>query len=54
MKHPLRIGTAEAAPGTRADGQVFGMRTMPSCLPGDWACSFGQVQETLDERGVGR
>lgn len=31
-----------------ADGQVFGMRTMPSCLPGDWACFFGEVQETLD------
>ena len=54
MKHPLRIGTAEAAPGTRVDGQVFGTRTMPSCRPGDWAGFFGEAQETLDERVVGR
>jgi uncharacterized protein len=32
-----------------ADGQVFGMRTMPCCLPGDWACFFGEVQETVTE-----
>ena len=31
-----------------ADGQIFGMRTMPACLPGDWACFFGEVHETLD------
>ena len=37
-----------------ADGQVFGMRTMPSCLSGDWACFFGEVQETVDERVAGR
>lgn len=33
-----------------ADGQIFGMRTMPCCLPGDWACFFGEVQETVTER----
>jgi uncharacterized protein len=37
-----------------ADGQVFGMRTMPCCLPGDWACFFGEVQETLTERSGSR
>lgn len=29
------------------DGQIFGMRTMPACLAGDWACFFGEVQETV-------
>lgn len=33
-----------------ADGQIFGMRTMPCCLPGDWACFFGEVQQTTTER----
>lgn len=31
-----------------ADGQIFGMRTMAACLPGDWACFFAEVQDTLD------
>lgn len=31
------------------DGQIFGMRTMPACLPGDWACFFAEVQETVSE-----
>lgn len=31
------------------DGQIFGMRTMACCLPGDWACFFGEVQERLTE-----
>lgn len=29
------------------DGQIFGMRTMPACLPGEWACFFAEVQETV-------
>lgn len=32
------------------DGQIFGMRTMAACSAGDWACFFGEVQETLRER----
>lgn len=31
------------------DGQIFGMRTMPACLAGDWACFFAEVQETTTE-----
>jgi acetylornithine deacetylase/succinyl-diaminopimelate desuccinylase-like protein len=37
-----------------ADGQVFGMRTMPSLLAGDWACFFGEVGDADETVGARR
>lgn len=30
------------------DGQIFGMRTLASVYQGDWACFFGEIDETSD------
>jgi len=30
------------------DGQIFGMRTLPCVYPGDWACFFGEIHETVE------
>ncbi len=30
------------------DGQIFGMRTQPCVYQGDWACFFGEVQQTIE------
>ncbi len=43
MTTDLTVGTATAAPGTRADGRIVVSRR-----PGDWARFFDEVHGTLE------
>jgi predicted deacylase len=36
------------------EGVIFGLRSRPSVIEGEWCCFFGVVEQTVDDLIVGR